>query len=144
MNVTWTIYFITCDEALASCWCFYCWWNGWLRFMLVLSFFFFFLALLMLLLLFYTSLARFSLFSFSFNIYISLLPSKSRFWASEEYNKLVESLVLYNDGKFEVDNNFKSGSLGAFENTLETKINGCSIKTKPYIESNTKTLMMQF
>lgn len=115
--------------------------DGW-GFMLVL--FFFFLVLLMLLLLFYTSLARFSLFSFSFNSYISLLPSKSRFWASEEYSKLVESLVLYNDGKFEVDNNFKSGSLGAFENTLETKINGCSIKTKPYIESNTKTLKMQF
>ncbi|KDO57232.1 hypothetical protein CISIN_1g022123mg [Citrus sinensis] len=70
---------------------------------------------------------------------------KSRFWSPDEDVKLVESLLdLYHEGRFCVDNNFKSGYLKVLETALETKLPGCGIKAKPHIESRIKTLKMQF
>ena len=72
-------------------------------------------------------------------------PPKLRFWTSEEDIKLVESLLdLYHDGKFYVDDYFKSGYLRALQTTLKTKLPECGIKAKPHIESRIKTLKMQF
>ena len=57
----------------------------------------------------------------------------------------MESLLdLYHEGRFCVDNNFKSGYLKVLETALETKLPGCGIKAKPHIESRIKTLKMQF
>lgn len=72
-------------------------------------------------------------------------PPKSRFWTADEDIKLVESLVdLYHDGRFYVDNNFRSGYLKVLETALETKLPKSGIKAKPHIESRIKTLKMQF